>query len=97
LYNFFVKSELNSKGVFVTTVLKCNPIVFNVTTHTSPVIANINIIYKNKNFEFVNQSVKSFIAKTLNKSNFIISYDSITLWTDRSGSNILYYLNLTLL
>lgn len=76
--------------------MACNPITISVTTQTIPVLASINLMHVDANFKYVNQTINNFVAKSLNVSNARVVYNSIVVWSNRAGTAILYYLNLTL-
>ena len=97
VYNFIVKSELFDNGTIVGTVLACNPITVNVSTQTVPVLASINLVNIDGNFKTANKTVYDFVNRNLNISNARIQYNSVIIWSNRAGTSILYYLNLTLI
>jgi hypothetical protein len=95
IYGFVVKSQAYPNGSIVGWTLSCTPITISVATQTVPVLASINIINVDGNFKYVNETISNFVSRNLNKSNYSIVYNSVVLWSNRAGSSILYYLNLT--
>ena len=96
IYGFVARSFLDPNGSITSTVLSCNPITVNVTTQTVPVLASINIVKVDANFQFLNETISTFVRTNLNLNNFSIDYNSVIVWSNRAGSAILYYLNLTI-
>lgn len=55
----------------------------------------MNIVNVDGNFKFVNSTIVNFLNKNLNLTNYTIVYNSVILLSNRAGTSILYYLNLT--
>lgn len=65
-------------------------ITVKVDTQTVPVVATINLLGIDGNFQFVNSTIVSFLDQSGIGTN--PNYQIVIIWTNRGGNQLVYYL-----